>query len=133
MLARSMLRGATATVGAVASSSPATSTGTGPYRRRDDILEWATANKPALRDVAKLRHADTLGALHYLGVAGAWVTAKIAKVPEKVPEGATVVVPATTTASPDGIQQYYASQELRNAMKWRRVTWDLSTPPSKKN
>ena len=46
MLARSMLRGATATVGAVASSSPATSTGTGPYRRRDDILEWATANKP---------------------------------------------------------------------------------------
>ena len=44
MLARSMLRGATATVGAVASSSPATSTGTGPYRRRDDILEWTTAN-----------------------------------------------------------------------------------------
>ena len=44
MLARSMLRGATATVGAVASSSPTTSTGTGPYRRRDDILEWTTAN-----------------------------------------------------------------------------------------
>ena len=36
-----------------------------------------------------------------------------------------MVVPATTTASPDGIQQYIASQELRNAMKWRRVTWDL--------
>ena len=36
-----------------------------------------------------------------------------------------MVVPATTTASPDGIQQYYASQELRNVMKWRRVTWYL--------
>ena len=82
-------------------------------------------SRTSLRDVAKLRHADTSGALHYLGVAGAWVTAKIAKVPEKVPEEATVVVPATTTASPDGIQQYIASQKFRNAMKWRRVTWDL--------
>jgi len=116
-----------------------------PQHRREDILDWAVANRAALRDVAALRWKETEGLVHYAGVAAGWVKGKLVRRKEEPAAAAEEGQPSdgpkdvSTDASPGavkakeeeeapqadtGMAQYYQSMELRNTLKWKRVTWD---------
>lgn len=100
-------------------SAAAASAAMRPRVRQVDIVEFFSANRPALKEVTTERRKMEKGVLCYLRDGAEFIRDMRAE-KKKEPE---TDKPAEKKGQ-STVDQYYASQDLLKRMKWKRVTWD---------
>ena len=97
------------------------------FAYQPDILEWAETNKSTLQSIVREKQAakaPLFSIRKYFGSEDESAKKSIESVQSTEPE--TVPEPAQPEPKlgESLMQQYYQSQELRNLLKWKRVTWE---------
>ena len=90
------------------------------FAYQPDVLEWVEANKPALAAMRKDKEAakESLFSLKKYLSPKKEIPAEATETPAETAKEEAVKIGDTL------MQQYYQSQELRNILKWKRITWD---------
>ena len=97
------------------------------YASQPDVLEWAASNQQTLADMRKAKESAKESLFSIKKYFSSEKSPK-SETPEPASENNAAAEPPKEEPKlgESLMQQYYQSQELRNVLKWKRITWDAN-------